>query len=146
MKNISHAIYMKSNYWKKLSKLILDNPNVKCGICGKPRWSIYKVNTQKHKKGDKRRLLKLQCHHTSYEHMGVKELEILDIIPCCHSCHETGHTLHKLSKRTSAWSKVYDVLLKETSWRYEENIKKEYQVPDNFIIPKTKAKKKKNTT
>jgi hypothetical protein len=135
---------MRSKHWRKLSKEILDDIDVECGICHKRKWSIYKVKTSKNKPGDKRKLLKLQCHHVRYTHMGQRELEKLDILPLCHTDHEILHTIHNLSKKYPVWKIVYELLLKMTSWRYEENVEKEYWVPDDFKFPKPKKEKIKN--
>lgn len=141
MKRISHADYMRSKHWRKISKEILDDPEVECAICKKKRWSVYKVKTKKNKPGDKRRLLKLQCHHVRYDHMGQPELEKKDILPLCHTDHEIMHTIHNLSKKYKVWELVYELLLKLTAWRYEENESKEYMVPDDFEFPKPQKSK-----
>lgn len=141
-KPITHTEYMKSGYWKKLSKEILDDPDVKCGICGRSKWAKYKVNTSKHKKGDKRKLLTLQCHHTDYSHMGIPELEKKDILPICVNDHKIMHMIHDLAKKYFIWEQVYELLKKHTAWKYIENTKKIYMVPSNFKIPQTRKKKK----
>ena len=145
-KPITHSLFMKSSYWKKLSKSLLDDVDVCCSICGRPRWSVWKKGSVKKKKvaGDKKRLRMMQCHHTKYDNMGTdKEAE--DILVCCTLCHESCHNVHRLSKLNKAWIPIYELLCKLTAWRYEENVKKEYSVPIDFVEPKTRVKKLKKT-
>ena len=137
-KAITHLLYMKSTYWSKLSKEIRGDPDVKCVICGRSAYTRYKVGA---KKGKLRKLLTLQCHHVRYDNMGVPELEKKDIITVCHACHEFGHILQKLAKRFPIFEKLYKIFKAETSWDYEENVKKEYMVPVDFKIPQKRKNK-----
>jgi hypothetical protein len=141
-KPITHKIYMKSSWWKKVSKSLLDDPDVVCAICKRKRWSTWKKGSVKKKKkaGDKKRLLMMQCHHVKYDQMGTdKETE--DIIVLCVQCHETAHIMQKKAKTTPAWDTLYKLLCKITAWKYEENVKKEYLVPVDFVEPKERKKK-----
>ena len=129
---------MKSTYWSKLSKEIRSDPEAKCAICGRPAYARYKVGK---KKGQLRKLLTLQCHHVRYDNMSIPELEKEDIITLCANCHSTSHDIHKLSKKYPLWAKVYQVLLDNSPWDYEENAKKEYMVRSDFKIPQKRKKK-----
>lgn len=145
-KPITHFTYMKSGWWKKLSKSLLDDPEVVCAICLRPRWSVWKKGSVKKKKqaGDKKRLRMMQCHHTKYDNLATNK-EAADILVCCTLCHEVCHNIHRLSKLNKAWEPIYKLLCKVTAWEYEENVKKEYLVPIDFVEPKTRVKKEKKT-
>lgn len=137
---------MKSSHWKKLSKSLLDDADVKCALCGRPRWSVWKKGSVKKKKkpGDKKRLRMMQCHHTKYDNMGDPEKEAKDILVLCTLCHETAHNVHRMSKLNKIWIPIYELLCKLTPWAYEENVSKEYWVPIDFVEPKPRKKKGKN--
>ena len=137
-KPITHKVYMQSSYWSKLSREIRSDPDAKCAICGRPSYTVYKVGS---KKGKLRRLLTLQCHHIRYDNMSFPELEKKDIITLCANCHSTAHDIQKLAKRFSIWEKVYQTLLDNSAWFYEENVKKEYMVRSDFKIPQKRKKK-----
>lgn len=144
MKKITHQLYMKSSWWKKVSKSLLDDPEVTCAICGRKRWGIWKKGSVKKKKkaGDKKRLLMMQCHHIKYDNMGT-EKEKDDILVLCTQCHDVSHIMQKKAKTSSSWKIIYKLLCKITPWEYEENVSKEYLVPDDFVEPKERKKKSK---
>lgn len=144
MKQISHKLYMKSSWWAKLSRSLLSNPEATCAICGRKRWGVWKKGSVKKKKkpGDPKRLLQMQCHHIKYDRMATdKEHE--DILILCVQCHETAHIMQKKAKTSTSWKTLYELLCTITPWEYEENVTKEYLVPDTFKTPTPRTKKKK---
>jgi len=133
---ITHKEYVKSPYWRKFSKKILDDENVECEMCHRKKWSIYKKNTKKHKKGDKKRLIVLNLHHTDYENLGVGEDHV---IPLCRRCHNLSHDIEKAGRIDTLWEKIYDFLINNSNWDYKKT--ESFEVPDTFILSKKREKK-----
>lgn len=130
MKEITHAEYIKSPYWRKFSKSILDDPEVCCAICKRPKWSIYQKKTKKHKAGDKKRLIVLNLHHVNYENLGVGED---NVIPICRRCHILAHDLERAAKQSpETFGEVYEHLKENTEWDFDPTEK--YIVPDDFVL------------
>jgi hypothetical protein len=127
MKEISWADYISSPYWKRFSKKILDDMDVKCAITGKVKWSIYKKKTKKHKAGDKKRNVVLTLHHRTYTNLG----------------HNFIHDLERMCSKHPAIQEAYDIICKKTPWRYEKA--ETMMVPDDFVLKKTRVKKTKKT-
>lgn len=132
-KSISWEEYISSSYWKKFSKDKLSDIDVKCVICGRPKFTTYKVNSGKHKKGDKRKLLTLTLHHKDYNNLGVGED---NVIPLCRAEHSLIHDIERLAQSQPFWKKVYDMICEETEWGYEkaENL----EVPLDFKEKKSR--------
>ncbi len=139
-KAVNHKDYIKSAHWRKTSKKILDNPEVCCALCGRPRWAVWKRGSVKKKKkpGDKKRLLQFNCHHTSYANLGTIE-ELNDLMPLCVMCHDTAHALERLARLSTVWKLLYDLLLKHTKWRYTKT--EDYYVPEDFKMPVSRKRK-----
>jgi len=133
---ITHKEYVKSPYWRKFSKKILDDPEVECAMCHRKKWSVYKKNTKKHKKGDKKRLIVLNLHHTDYENLGIGEDHV---IPLCRRCHALSHDLERAGRLETLWGKVYDYLVNNSSWDYTST--ETYDVPDDFVLSRKREKK-----
>jgi len=134
---ITHKEYVTSPYWRKFSKKMLDDENVECAMCKRKKWSIYKVNTKKHKKGDKKRLIVLNLHHVNYKNLGIGED---DVLPLCRRCHSLSHDIERAGKSVPFWLLVYKTLLDKSGWRFEPTDK--YEVPDDFVLSKKRGKKK----
>lgn len=135
-KQIKHSEYVKSPYWKKFSKEVLDDPEVECEMCHRKKWSIYKVNTKKHKKGDKRRLIVLNLHHTDYDDLGVGNDHVIAL---CRRCHMLSHDLERAGRLEVFWGLVYNTLLDNSSWEFKPA--EWYEVPDDFKLSKPREKK-----
>jgi len=138
---IKHSEYIKSPYWKRFSKKILDDPEVECAMCHRPKWAVYKVNTKKHKKGDKKRLIVLNLHHTDYEGLGKGEDHVLAL---CRRCHSLSHDIERAGRVESFWSIVYNALADNSTWEYKST--EMYEVPDDFILSQTRKSKVKLNT
>lgn len=136
MKVISWKDYMESPYWKRFSKKILDDPEVKCALCGKEKWSIYKVKTKKHKSGDKKRNVVLTLHHRDYFNLGVEED---NVIPLCRGEHNLIHDIERMTQKHPVFAFIYDYICTHTAWGYEKA--ESMEVPDDFVLKKTRVKK-----
>jgi hypothetical protein len=71
--------YLKTSYWKKLSKLVKEKAGNKCQVC----------NSR----------LSLNAHHRSYLNKGDPDKEILDLICLCENCHSLFHKKTKKIKK-----------------------------------------------
>jgi len=135
---ISWKDYISSNYWKRFSKKALAESDVACSVCGRKKYSEYKVNTKKKKKGDLKKDLVLTLHHTNYENLGCG---CDSVIPMCRAEHDLIHTIERMRGINSLWEKVYQMILENTPWKYTPA--KDLEVPDNFNEKKVKVKKTK---
>lgn len=135
MKIINHAQYIKSPYWVKFSKKLLDNPDVECAMCHRKKWSIYKVNTKKHKAGDKKRLIVLNLHHTDYQELGLGKDHV---IPLCRRCHQLAHDIERASRSECFWFEVYEKLVDISCWEYSQA--ECFEVQDDFVLSVRKDK------
>lgn len=138
MINITHKEYVASPYWKRFSKKLLDDPDVCCAMCKRPKWAIYKINTKKHKKGDKRRLIVLNLHHINYEELGQEKDHVLAL---CRRCHMLAHDIERAGRTESFWSTVYLSLINNSDWEFTPC--EIYEVPDDFILSKKRKSKDK---
>ena len=136
---ITHKEYISSPYWKRYSKKMLDDPEVCCAMCNRPKWATYKVNTKKHKKGDKRRLIVLNLHHVNYENLGEGKDNVLAL---CRRCHMLSHDIERAGKNGSFWSTVYQSLLDNSGWEFSPC--DGFIVPDDFILSKKRVGKVKS--
>lgn len=66
--------YLMSEYWQSLRKEILEKDHNRCVICGR------KEN--------------LNVHHLTYDHLGDKDKERLDLVTLCRDCHKRVHDLY----------------------------------------------------
>lgn len=113
--------YYSGSHWRKLRDGILSNFDVTCSICGRRRWTLYKVNTKKHKKGDRRRLLRFNLHHKTYKNLGGEHPK--DLLPVCQHCHDLCHSIEKAARLNhNVYGPIYQLLLDTTSWEYEKRI------------------------
>ena len=114
--------YYSSSHWKKFRLNLTDSTDCSCEICGRPRWAYYKVNTKKHKKGDRKRLLVMTVHHKTYETLGKEKLK--DVMVLCRMCHEFAHTLQRLSVMApDVYLNQYDKFKIDTDWDYTKRPK-----------------------
>ena len=128
-KQITHKEYVKSPYWRRFSKKLLDDPDVKCEMCKRPKWAIYKKNTKKKSKGDKRRLIVLNLHHTDYLELGLGHDHV---IPLCRRCHTLSHDIERAGRIDTLWGKIYDFLINNSDWDYSKA--EVFEVPDDFVL------------
>jgi hypothetical protein len=140
MKKITHSQYIKSPYWIKFSKKILNDPNVECAMCHRKKWAIYQKATKKHKAGDKKRLIVLNLHHINYNDLGTGNDHV---IPLCRRCHQLAHDLEKAGRAESFWKEVYNKLIEISNWEYVQA--EYYEVPDDFVLSQSKDKKEEIT-
>jgi hypothetical protein len=80
--------YEQSDWWKRQSKLLLENKELVCPFCGRSRW-IW----QPRKKVWKRNL-RFCVHHQTYENVPYEKKE--DLIVCCSTCHGAFHQILRL--------------------------------------------------
>lgn len=76
--------YERSPFWKKKSQAILDDKELVCSICGRPRWTWM----PRAKKWKKRRF---SVHHKHYRTVGQEEPN--DLVPLCNLCHTMCHDI-----------------------------------------------------
>lgn len=133
MKKITHKQYVSSPYWVKFSKKILNDPDVECAMCHRKKWAIYKVNTKKHKAGDKKRLIVLNLHHIDYENLGIGNDHV---IPLCRRCHQLSHDIERAGRDDSFWKDIYSKLLEISNWKYTQA--EFFEVQDDFILSEKK--------
>jgi len=139
-KAITHKEYIKSKHWRTLSKSLLDDPDVICCICQRPRWGVWARGSIKKKKkpGDKKRLLMFNLHHVRYDRIGTPA-EVHDILPICSGCHSRAHDLARVTKGATIWKKLYGILCDETVWEFTKA--EHYLVPEDFVLVKKRVKK-----
>lgn len=135
---ITHKEYIKSPYWGRFSRKILDDPEVECAMCHRKKWAIYKKNTKKNKKGDKKRLIVLNLHHTDYKSLGEGTDHVISL---CRRCHMLSHDLERAGRADKIWGRVYDFLIDVSNWDFEPT--ELYEVPDDFILSKKREPKEK---
>ena len=110
--------YYSSKHWKQFRDKYLKDFNVVCSVCHRRRWTLYKINTKKHKKGDSKRLLNFNIHHLNYDNLYNETSK--DVIPLCKFCHDLCHTLERAAKmNNNVYGKVYDLLVSTTDWDYK---------------------------
>lgn len=114
--------YYQSSHWKKFRKSLTDDINCKCEICERPRWTTYKRDTKKHKKGDRKRLLRISVHHKNYKHLYHETRD--DVLTLCTTCHSIFHALEKASKMApEIYKDIYELAKSKTNWNYEKRPK-----------------------
>ena len=80
--------YEKSKVWRDKSKVILDNKDCKCAICGRARWKKYK------KKTGWKRMLRFSVHHLTYRDIPNETPE--QLMTLCHQCHTLSHEILRM--------------------------------------------------
>lgn len=111
--------YYSTSHWRKFRLALTEDMNCKCEICGRPRWTVYKRDTKKNKKGDRKRLLRLSVHHKNYRHLYHETRD--DVLLVCNFCHELLHTLEKASNMApDVYSFPYEWIKANTEWDYEK--------------------------
>ena len=76
-----YRIFLKSSYWKRVRKKVLQRDNYTCTRCG------YKNN--------------LQVHHLSYEHHNYEHMHLDDLVTLCRKCHELLHKIESYAKKVN---------------------------------------------
>jgi len=77
-----YVLFLRSNYWKRVRKKVLQRDNYTCTQCGR------------HKQ--------LQVHHLTYEHHNFEHLYLGDLTTLCNKCHEL---LHKIKNKVKLSTK-----------------------------------------
>lgn len=62
-------VYLKSPHWQKLRKIVLENADYKCQVCGESK--------------------PLDIHHNTYGNLGHEKIS--DLIALCKHCHKLYH-------------------------------------------------------
>ena len=114
--------YYSSTHWRKFRVSLTEDQNAKCEICERPRWSIYKRDTKKNKKGDRKKLIRLSVHHKTYKRLGNEKRK--DVMLLCTTCHDLVHALEKASKMApEVYKDIYEFAKAKTDWDYEKRPK-----------------------
>jgi len=114
--------YYSSSHWRKFRTSLTEDLDCKCEICKRPRWALYKVNTKKHKKGDRKRLLRLSVHHKNYRCLYNETRD--DVMTLCTTCHDLMHALEKASQMNpNVYKEGYEFIKAKTGWDYEKRPK-----------------------
>ncbi len=132
MKEITHKEYLRSPYWITFSRKKLNEIDVCCSMCGRPKWTHYQINTRKNKKGDRRRIIVLNLHHVNYDNLGKGND---NVIALCRRCHLLAHDIERAARTEDFWAKVYLTLLESSNWEFERGEQKGlYIVEDDFKL------------
>ncbi len=134
MKEILWKDYIESPYWRRFSKSVLDDKDVCCALCGRPKWAVYKRKTGKHNVGDKRRLIVLTLHHRDYLNLGVGED---NVIPICRGEHTLIHDIERMGSKSDMWKNTYKYICANSSWEYIPS--DTLYVPDDFVLKKKRV-------
>ncbi len=115
--------YYSSTWWKKYRISLTENIDCSCEICGRPRWALYKRDTKKNKKGDRKRLIRISVHHKNYKRLHKEKRD--DVMTLCSLCHDYGHMLQRLSVMApEVYGELYTAFKHKTDWDYEKRDKK----------------------
>lgn len=119
LNNMLWKDYIKSASWRKFRKT-LDTDDAACEICGKQKWSFYKVGANKgHRK--KKPNCKFNTHHKNYNNLGRETRD--DVLYLCVTCHTLFHSLEMASRtRGGIFTLMYTMVKEQTPWRYESFI------------------------
>jgi 5-methylcytosine-specific restriction endonuclease McrA len=79
MKTKDYNLFLKSDYWGKVRKLVLERDKYKCQIC------ITKFAPYNYDKKD------LEIHHRTYKNHKNELNNLNDLITLCKYCHEYLH-------------------------------------------------------
>lgn len=66
-----YSVFLKTQYWRSITKYLRDKAGHKCQICGKEN--------------------NLQVHHKTYLHHGKEVFYLDDLIVLCDKCHHNEH-------------------------------------------------------
>jgi hypothetical protein len=75
----SYRSYLRTPYWKEVSRLVKKRYGWRCGVCNSP--------------------LTLQAHHRTYEHQGDELNHLDDLICLCKVCHKLFHSEQRKKTR-----------------------------------------------
>jgi len=96
--------YEKSNWWKNKSKKLLENKELVCPYCGRPRWVW-----QPRKKVWKRKL-RFCVHHMTYSDVPYEKDDQL-VIPC-YQCHSEFHAILRLENMSPIFKELATIVRK----------------------------------
>jgi len=120
--------YESSAYWRKKSTFLLENKNLVCPICGRPRF-VYQTRNKTWK-----RKLRFCVHHITYRNVPNEKTE--DLLICCSTCHTTCHKLLQLQNVGKMYHELADIVKKY--FAYDRG------VDDNPFFRVKKSKRVKN--
>lgn len=69
----NYDIFLKSEYWKCVRRIKIEEAGGKCQICGSRK--------------------KLNVHHNSYAHHYQEHKHLEDLVVLCRNCHEKFHNI-----------------------------------------------------
>lgn len=129
---MSHLLqrYYKTDHWKNFSAALLDDKEIICEICGRPRWKLLEKGP---KKGVWKRLVKFNVHHKNYECLNNETRD--DVLVLCQQCHKLCHEICKPVRGIAFYEDLRD-LIKKYGFVYEKSLK-------NKVLKPLKEKKKK---
>jgi DNA-directed RNA polymerase subunit RPC12/RpoP len=102
--------YEKSDWWKNKSKKILENKELVCPYCGRPRWVW-----QPRKKVWKRNI-RFVTHHFTYINVPYEKDE--DVAGICWTCHDCYHLILRLEFVSPIFKELATVVRKY--FRYDK--------------------------
>lgn len=94
--------YEASPYWKKKSKILLDDKEVQCAICKRHRWK------KMVRSGAWRRKYRFAVHHITYINIPDEKPE--DLMILCYQCHELCHTILRLEHLGEFYRKLVAIV------------------------------------
>lgn len=99
----SNDPYYQSSYWRKYRKSVMDDPNCKCRLCNKSRFSNKKNGIIKNKG--------FTLHHLHYYSLYNEDES--STVPLCYSCHRILHDVqHRAPELGSVLDRIQELLIK----------------------------------
>lgn len=95
--------YERSPYWRKKSQTLLDDKEVVCQICGRPRW----IWQPRNKKWKKRRF---SVHHVRYSNCPNEKPEDLMFLCCLE--HTEAHKILQCANVSTMFKELADIVRK----------------------------------
>jgi hypothetical protein len=96
--------YEQSQWWKNKSKKLLENKEVVCPFCKRPRWVW-----QPRKKVWKRNI-RFVVHHKTYSNVPYETQD--DLIVCCWTCHDLFHAILRLERLGFIFKELAEIVRK----------------------------------
>lgn len=96
--------YEKSLWWKNKSKKLLENKELICPFCGRPRWVW-----QPRKKVWKRKI-RFCVHHKRYDNVPYEKDD--DLLICCWQCHSEFHAILRLEYMSTIFKELATIVRK----------------------------------
>ncbi len=110
--------YYKTIHWVNFRKQLLNADDCECEICGRKRWSFYKIGA---KKGQRKRTpeLRFNIHHLHYKSLYKEKRS--DVLVLCQFCHDLLHQLERASKlNPEVYESAYLIMKSNTKWEYQK--------------------------